>query len=63
MENATINPVRLYKMSETAEILGILRRDVRDLIDTKQIKSRRIRPNANPRISGKAILEYIERDE
>lgn len=55
-----INPIRLYKVPEAANFLGVSTQDVRALINDGQLKAKQIRKNAYPRISGKALLDFVD---
>lgn len=57
-----INPIRLYKVPEISELLGVSEQDVRDLIGTGQLRAKRFRPTAHPRVPGQAILDYLAQE-
>lgn len=58
-EPLAVRAIRLYTVPESATILGISEEAVRDLIRTNQLRARRVRPNAIPRIPGQSLLDYV----
>lgn len=55
----TINPIRLYKVPEVANLLGITEAGVRELIASGQLRAKRIRDNSHPLIVGQSILDFV----
>ena len=56
-----INSIRLYKIHEVAKALHLGTRDVSRLIKSRQLRATRVRENSRPRVTGKSILAYIDR--
>lgn len=54
-----INPIRLYKVPEVANLLSISEGRVRDLIASGQLRAKQIRDNSHPLIVGQSILDFV----
>ena len=57
---ADIDPARLYSISGVMECLKVSEHTVRQYIESGQLKARRGRPGAHPKIPGAALIKFIE---
>lgn len=55
-----IDPNQLYRVPQVAKILGMSQPTVRQLLTSRQLETRVVRPGGHPRVPGHSILGWIQ---
>jgi excisionase family DNA binding protein len=58
----SVKPIRLYKLPEVADLLGVSIPGIRQMLSDGDLKSKRVGKNGHIRIPGQSILDYIAKD-